>query len=75
MNFHSRQIISIVSFSPEISPAWRQKLLSFGLLPGSVFEIVRIAPLGDPIEIRTCRQSLMLRKKDMIHLELREVTS
>ncbi|SFM98319.1 ferrous iron transport protein A [Izhakiella capsodis] len=75
MNFHSRQTFAIVGFSPEIPPAWRQKLLSFGLLPGSTFEIVRIAPLGDPVEIRTCRSSLMLRKKDMIHLELQEVAS
>ncbi|PVF13147.1 ferrous iron transporter A [Yersinia pestis] len=50
-------------FSPEISPAYRQKLLSLGMLPGSSFNVVRLAPLGDPIQIETRRVSLVVRKK------------
>ena len=38
----------ITGFSREISPAYRQKLLSLGMLPGSSFNVVRVAPLGDP---------------------------
>ncbi len=30
----------------------RQQLLSLGLTPGTVFEVVRLAPLGDPIQIK-----------------------
>ena len=30
----------------------RQQLLSMGLTPGTVFEVVRLAPLGDPIQIK-----------------------
>ena len=41
----------ITGFSHEISPAYRQKLLSLGMLPGSSFNVVRVAPLGAPIHI------------------------
>nr|WP_071789469.1 ferrous iron transporter A [Photorhabdus temperata] len=53
----------IIGFSPKISPAYRQKLLSLGMLPGSSFRVVRLAPLGDPIQIETRRVNLILRKK------------
>jgi len=33
----------ITGFSHEISPAYRQKLLSLGMLPGSSFQVVRVA--------------------------------
>ncbi|KGQ13456.1 Ferrous iron transport protein B [Beauveria bassiana D1-5] len=35
------------------------------MLPGSSFNVVRVAPLGDPIHIETRRVSLVLRKKDL----------
>jgi len=31
--------------------AYRHKLLAMGLTPGSEFQVVRHAPLGDPVEI------------------------
>ncbi|EQC01420.1 ferrous iron transport protein A [Photorhabdus temperata subsp. temperata M1021] len=33
------------------------------MLPGSSFRVVRLAPLGDPIQIETRRVNLILRKK------------
>lgn len=60
----------IVGFSTEINPAYRQKLLSLGMLPGSFFSVIRIAPLGDPIQIETRRMNLILRKKDLALLNL-----
>lgn len=60
----------ITGFSREISPAYRQKLLSLGMLPGSSFNVVRVAPLGDPIHIETRRVSLVLRQKDLALLEV-----
>lgn len=60
----------IIGFSSDIRPAYRQKLLSLGMLPGSSFRIVRIAPFGDPIHIETRRVSLVLRKKDLALLSL-----
>ena len=64
----------ITGFSREISPAYRQKPLSLGMLPGSSFNVVRAAPLGDPIHIETRRVSLVLRKKDLALLEVEAVS-
>lgn len=71
---HSRYCVEITGFSREISPAYRQKLLSLGMLPGSSFNVVRVAPLGDPIHIETRRVSLVLRKKDLALLEVEAVS-
>lgn len=61
----------IVGFSAKIiNPAYRQKLLSLGMLPGYFFNVIRIAPLGDPIQIETRRMNLILRKKDLALLNL-----
>ncbi|MGF6191849.1 ferrous iron transporter A [Serratia sp. 2723] len=65
MQLLPKHTYKITGFSNEISPAYRQKLLSLGMLPGSQFDVVRVAPLGDPIEIKTRRVSLVLRKKDL----------
>ncbi|MBA5602615.1 ferrous iron transporter A [Pectobacterium carotovorum] len=64
----------ITGFSREISPAYRQKLLSLGMLPGSSFNVIRVAPLGDPLHIETRRVNLVLRKKDLALLELEAVS-
>ena len=64
----------ITGFSRDISPAWRQKLLSLGMLPGSSFNVVRVAPLGDPIHIETRRVNLVLRKKDLAFLQLEAIS-
>ncbi|WON76755.1 ferrous iron transporter A [Serratia sp. UGAL515B_01] len=65
MHLLPNKTYKITGFSSEISPAYRQKLFSLGMLPGSMFDVVRVAPLGDPIEIRTRRVNLVLRKKDL----------
>jgi len=40
------------------------RLEEMGVTPGEYVEIVRYAPLGDPIEIRIRGYSLSLRKKE-----------
>jgi len=70
MQYIPGQDYQIIRYSPEVSAAFRQKLLSLGLLPGAIFKVRRIAPLGDPIQIETRRFSLMLRKKDLSFLQL-----
>jgi len=44
--------------------AYRQKLLSMGLTPGVEFVVTRVAPMGDPVEIRVRGFSLSLRKDE-----------
>ena len=41
----------IIGFGKE-HPEYRRRLVMLGATPGTTFEVVRIAPLGDPIEIR-----------------------
>ncbi|NEO25509.1 MAG: ferrous iron transport protein A [Kamptonema sp. SIO4C4] len=41
---------------------YKGKLLSMGLTPGTPFKVIRVAPLGDPIEIELRGFHLSLRK-------------
>ena len=42
----------------------RQRLLEMGLTVGVEFEVVRFAPLGDPMELKVRGYHLSLRKRD-----------
>ncbi len=44
--------------------SYRRKLLSMGLTPGVEFEVLRFAPLGDPVEIRVRGFDLSLRRDE-----------
>ena len=44
--------------------AARRRLLDFGVLPGPVVELIRAAPLGDPVELRLRGYTLTLRRAD-----------
>jgi len=48
----------------DTNKAYRHKLLSMGLTRGTEFSITRIAPLGDPIEIKIKDYNLSLRKDE-----------
>ena len=48
----------------KIPPAHRSRLLEMGLLVGTKVELVRFAPLGDPVEIRVRGYNLTLRKNE-----------
>jgi Fe2+ transport system protein FeoA len=41
-----------------------QRLLEMGLIPGTTVTLVRIAPLGDPMEFRVLGYSLSLRRNE-----------
>ena len=42
----------------------RQRLLEMGLTVGAEFEVVRFAPLGDPMELKVRGYHLSLRRSD-----------
>ena len=46
------------------SDALVQRLLEMGLLEGEAIEVIGIAPLGDPIEIRLRDYRLSLRRSE-----------
>lgn len=52
----------------EGSKAYRRKLLSLGLTPGTELTVTRYAPMGDPVEIRVRDFSLSLRKDEAASL-------
>lgn len=45
-------------------PVYRDKLLSMGLTRGTSFTVLRVAPLGDPVEIEVRGFKLSLRKSE-----------
>lgn len=49
-------------------------LTRLGLVPGTEFVIERVAPLGDPIEIRLRGYSLALRPSEAHALQLELIT-
>lgn len=45
-------------------PSDRQRLGEMGLITGTPVKVLRVAPLGDPLELRVRGYNLSLRKKD-----------
>jgi ferrous iron transport protein A len=52
---------TITGYATAAPPA---RLLEMGLLPGTTVEIVRLAPLGDPMDLRVRGFHLSVRKQD-----------
>lgn len=48
----------------KVAESSRQRLMEMGLLIGTQIELVRFAPLGDPLEIRIRGYNLTLRKQE-----------
>jgi Fe2+ transport system protein FeoA len=48
--------------------ATRPRLMEMGLLVGAMVELVRFAPLGDPLEIKVRGYRLSLRKHEAAHI-------
>ena len=45
-----------------IEPVMRKKLLNLGFLPKAQIQLLRVAPLGDPMAIRCANSSIAVRK-------------
>lgn len=52
---------------------YRRRLLMLGATPGAAFEVVRVAPLGDPIEIRVRGSFISVRKNEAELLEIASI--
>lgn len=44
--------------------AFRRRLMELGILPGTRVELVRVAPLGDPLELRVRGCALSIRRDE-----------
>jgi ferrous iron transport protein A len=47
-----------------VPPGQKPRLMEMGLLVGTKVELVRFAPLGDPVEIKVRGYNLTLRKAE-----------
>ncbi|MHB1360813.1 MAG: FeoA family protein [Rhodocyclaceae bacterium] len=57
----------------ETGRGYRRKLLTMGLTPGAEISITRLAPMGDPVEIRVRGFSLSLRKEEASALNVEKL--
>ena len=53
--------------------ALRQHFLDMGVIPGAEVEVVRLAPLGDPMEVRIHGYELTMRLADADHITVQPI--
>lgn len=61
----SGRIVSVGSDTPLLC-----RLREMGLVEGTEIEIVKVAPLGDPVELRFRGQSLCLRRNETASIQV-----
>ena len=47
-----------------------RRLMEMGLMRGTTVEVIRVAPLGDPLEVRVRGFMLTLRRAEAEHIEV-----
>jgi ferrous iron transport protein A len=50
-----------------------QRLLEFGLMEGETVEVIGVAPLGDPVEVRVGNTRLSLRRREAAGVAVRPI--
>lgn len=55
------------------SGALKQRFMDMGITKGVIVKVIKIAPLGDPIEIEIRGYNLSIRKDDAKEIEVEEV--
>ncbi len=50
-----------------------RRMVDMGVVPGSVVEVERVAPLGDPVEVLVRGYHLSLRREEASAVEVEEV--
>ena len=61
-----RGVISDLDCDPSIA----RRLMELGLVPGTDIEMIRRAPLGDPLEVRVRGVHLSLRRTEARHIHV-----
>jgi Fe2+ transport system protein FeoA len=49
-----------------------RRLMELGLVPGTRVTMLRVAPLGDPIELRVRNYALSIRRSEALTIEVDE---
>ena len=47
-----------------------ERLCEIGLLPGEMVEVIRVAPLGDPIALRVKDSQIAIRRSDATRISI-----
>ena len=55
------------------SPSLRKHILDMGLTPNTEVTLVKIAPMGDPLELRVRGYELTIRLDDAKEIEIEEI--
>ncbi len=48
----------------------RRRIMDMGVTPGAVVKVIKVAPLGDPIEVNIRGYDLSLRKEEAGQIEI-----
>lgn len=57
----------------QVPAAGRSRLMEMGLLAGTEVELVRFAPLGDPVEIKVRGYHLTIRRQEAEQIFVRAI--
>jgi ferrous iron transport protein A len=69
-NLKPGEIAEITGYEGD-NPAYRSKLLAMGLTKGIEVKLIKVAPLGDPVEVTVRGYNLSLRKAEADVLQIR----
>lgn len=50
----------------------RRRIMDMGVTPGAVIKVIKIAPLGDPIEVNIRGYELSLRKSEASQIQMQQ---
>ncbi len=73
MTLSEAKIGSVVRINSIEESVLTPRLMTMGLIPGTRVEVLRSAPLGDPIAIRLRAYNLAIRKDDAARIEVSPV--
>lgn len=72
-SIEAKRKVKVVSLGASGS-VFRRKLLSMGLTPGTIVNVLRKAPLGGPIELNLRGFSLSLRRNEAQDIQVQLVS-
>ncbi|GGX49054.1 FeoA family protein [Saccharospirillum salsuginis] len=61
---------TLIGFSPEVSDISR--FLSMGLVPGAAIQVLRVAPLGCPLQVKAGSTLLSIRLTEAENIRVEE---
>ena len=62
---------AVVRHVRSVRPVAR-RLMELGLVPGTRVSVTRVAPLGDPLELRLRNYALSIRRTEALSIEIDE---